>query len=153
MTAEYRPQLATLAKEPPEGETWLHEIKVDGYRIGCRIRGARATLITRNGHDWTAAFPEIARAALALGAREALLDGEVVVLQPDGRTSFEALQHARTDRASRAGLAYVVFDLLHLDGRSLEGLPLEERKARLRPLVGRRKGGRIRYAGPTHRQR
>src|SRR5688572_18799638 len=54
---EYRPQLATLVKEPPSGDRWLHEIKFDGYRIGCRIRDGRVTLISRTGKDWTHAFP------------------------------------------------------------------------------------------------
>lgn len=142
----YRPQLATLVARPPAGDQWLHEIKFDGYRIGCHVRRGRATLTSRNGHDWTAAFPEIAAAAAGLGAREALVDGEVAMVLPDGRTSFQALQHASAGAASRASLVYFVFDLLRLDGRSLEALPLEERKARLRALVGRRRTGRIRYA-------
>lgn len=143
---DYRPQLATLAASPPAGDEWLHEIKFDGYRIGCRIRRGRVTLTSRNGHDWTAAFPEIAAAAANLPARDALLDGEVAMVLPDGRTSFQALQNASAGAASRAALVYFVFDLLRLEGKSLEALPLEERKARLRALVGRRKTGRIRYA-------
>jgi len=143
---DYRPQLATLVKTPPAGDEWLHEIKFDGYRIGCRIRRGRVTLTTRNGHDWTAAFPEIAAAAARLHARDALIDGEVAMVLPDGRTSFQALQNAFTGTASRAPLVYFVFDVLRLDGQNLEVLPLEARKARLRALVGRRKTGRIRYA-------
>lgn len=144
-TSEYQPQLATLVKEPPSGDEWIHEIKYDGYRIGCRIRNGRATLLSRNGKDWTAAFPEIAEAAAKLGARDALLDGEVALVLPDGRTSFQALQNAFADPAARH-LVYFVFDLLRLDGKSLEMLSLEERKKRLRALVGRRKAGRIRYS-------
>lgn len=146
VATEYRPQLAMLVKAPPAGDQWLHEIKFDGYRIGCRIRGGRVTLTSRNGHDWTAAFPEIVAAAAKLKARDALLDGEAAMVLPDGRTSFQALQHAFTGTAPRAGLVYFVFDLLRHDGRSLEALPLEERKTRLRALVGRRTTGRIRYA-------
>lgn len=141
----YQPQLATLVKTTPAGDEWLHEIKFDGYRIGCHVRRGRATLTSRNGHDWTAAFPEIAAAAARLDVRDALLDGEVAMVLPDGRTSFQALQNV-SGAASRASLVYFVFDLLRLDGRSLEAQPLEERKARLRALVGRRKTGRIRYA-------
>jgi bifunctional non-homologous end joining protein LigD len=143
---DYRPQLATLATSPPAGDEWLHEIKFDGYRIGCQIRRGRVTLTSRNGHEWTAAFPEIAAAAATLPARDAFLDGEVAMVLPDGRTSFQALQNASAGTASRAALVYFVFDLLRLEGKSLEALPLEERKARLRALVGRRKTGRIRYA-------
>ena len=147
---DYHPQLATLVKQPPSGDEWLHEIKFDGYRIGCRIRNGRATLISRNGKDWTHAFPEVAAAAARLGVRDALIDGEVAMVLPDGRTSFQSLQHALTSDprpgAGRASLVYFVFDLLRLEGERLDLLPLDERKARLRKLVGRRKSGRIRYA-------
>jgi bifunctional non-homologous end joining protein LigD len=128
------------------GDEWLHEIKFDGYRIGCHVRRGRVTLTTRNGNDWTAAFPEITTAAARLKVREALLDGEIAMLLPDGRTSFQALQNVVARTASRASLIYFVFDLLRLDGHSLEALPLEERKARLLALVGWRATGRIRYA-------
>lgn len=141
---DYRPQLATLVTSPPSGDEWLHEIKFDGYRIGCHVRRGRATLTSRNGNDWTAAFSEIATAAAKLRVRDALLDGEIAMVLPDGRTSFQALQNAGA--GSRGSLVYFVFDLLRLDGHNLETLPLEERKARLRAAIGRRKTGRIRYA-------
>jgi len=147
--SDYSPQLATLVKEPPSGDGWLHEIKYDGYRIGCRIRDGRVTLISRNGKDWTAAFPDIAAAAAALPTKDALIDGEVAIVLPDGRTSFQMLQNksAASAKATAGGtLIYFVFDLLRLDGESLAGKPLLDRKARLRALVGRRKAGRIRYA-------
>lgn len=141
----YRPQLATLVTEPPHGDAWLHEIKFDGYRIGCRVLSGRATLISRSGKDWTHAFPEIGKAAVRLGVRDALFDGEVAVVLPDGRTSFQHLQQAIAGQGSRASLVYFVFDLLRLDGERLDRLPLEKRKARLRSLVRRRKSGRVRY--------
>ena len=150
---DYDPQLATLVKEPPSGEGWLHEIKYDGYRIGCRIRGGRVTLISRNGKDWTAAFPDVARAAAALPVSDALIDGEVAIVLPDGRTSFQMLQNAThegtkgsKDTKEGGTLVYFVFDLLRVDGERLHGLPLVDRKTRLRKLVGKRKAGRIRYA-------
>ena len=143
---DYRPQLAVLVKEPPSGDEWLHEIKYDGYRIGARIRKGRVSLYSRNGKDWTAAFPEIAEAARRLGVTDALLDGEVAMVLPDGRTSFQALQNASSGDAPRATLAYFAFDLLRLDGDRLERLPLEARKARLARLIGRRKGSRVRYS-------
>jgi bifunctional non-homologous end joining protein LigD len=143
---QYTPQLATLVKEAPEGDEWVHEIKFDGYRIGCRIHGGRVSLISRNGKDWTHAFPEVVAAAAKLGLRDALLDGEVAMVLPDGRTSFQALQGAFAGEGARASLTYFVFDLLRLDGRPLESLTLEERKARLKKLLGRGKAGRIRYA-------
>ena len=147
--SEYRPQLATLVKQAPEGADWLHEIKYDGYRIGARIRGGRAALYSRNGKDWTSAFPEIASAAAALDTDDALLDGEVAVVLPDGRTSFQALQNAfgADTAAGRAAIVYFVFDLLRLGGPRIAALPLEERKARLRALLGRRaKASRLRYS-------
>ena len=127
----YRPQLATLVAEPPRGNTWFHEIKFDRYRIGCWIRNGRATLISRNGKDWTHAFPDIGDAAVRLGVRDALIDGQVAVVLPDGRTSFQHLQQAVAGRGARASLVYFVFDLLRLEGERLDRLPLEERKARL----------------------
>ena len=146
MDSEYHPQLATLVAAPPRGDRWLHEIKFDGYRIGCRILNGRATLISRNGKDWTHAFSDIGDAAARLGVSDALIDGEVAVVLPDGRTSFQHLQQAVAGRDARASLVYFVFDLLRIEGERLDRLPLEERKARLRTLVRRRKSGRIRYA-------
>jgi bifunctional non-homologous end joining protein LigD len=142
---DYTPQLATLGKTPPEGDRWLHEIKFDGYRIGCVIANGGVRLITRKGNDWTDKFPEVVDAARKLKVRDALIDGEVAMLMPDGRTSFEALQQALAGSTSRAPLVYVVFDLLRVDGTSIAQLPLEERKARLQALVGSRKTGRIRF--------
>ena len=143
---DYDPQLATLVKEPPSGAGWVHEIKYDGYRIGCRLRGGRATLISRNGKDWTAAFPDIAAAAAALPITNGLLDGEVCIVLPDGRTSFQRLQNAFSGGTAGGTLTYFVFDVLRLDNERLHTLPLVERKARLKRLLGRRKGGRLRYA-------
>src|SRR5437763_14669938 len=91
-TVDYRPQLATLVKAPPEGGGWLHEVKYDGYRIGCRIQRRAVTLWSRRGNDWTRDFPEIVEAAKALNARSAQIDGEITVMLPDSRTSFQAMQ-------------------------------------------------------------
>ena len=132
----YRPQLARLVKAPPEGDEWLHEMKYDGYRIGCRIRKKRVTLISRNGKDWTASFPEIAAEALKLGADDALIDGELSIVLPDGRTSFQALQNAASG-SSRRALVYFAFDALRLGGENLQRMPLEERKQALLRLVGK----------------
>ena len=144
--SDYAPQLATLVKAPPDGDEWLHEIKYDGYRIGCRIRNGRVTLISRTGKDWTAAFPEIVAAAGGLGIENLLLDGEVAMVLPDGRTSFQALQNASTGEAPRQSLVYFAFDLLRLGDERLASLPLVERKARLRRLIGARKRERLRYS-------
>jgi len=143
---EYTPQLATLAKTPPDGDLWLHEIKYDGYRIGCAIDRTGVRLISRNGNDWTHQFPEIAAAARKLQVADALIDGEIAMLMPDGRSSFEALQQAIAGTTSRAPLVYIVFDLLRVNGASTIDLPLQERKARLQSIVGGGKRGRIRFA-------
>jgi bifunctional non-homologous end joining protein LigD len=137
----YDPQLAQLVKAAPTGSDWLHELKYDGYRIGCRIDNGVVTLISRNGNDWTATFPEIAKAAAALKVKTALLDGEVCVLLPDGRTSFQALQNLAG--ADRRRLVYFAFDLLHLDGRTIVAEPLDARKAALARIV---RGDRIRFS-------
>jgi len=144
--AEYDPQLAVIVKAPPAGDGWLHEIKYDGYRIGCAIDGRGVRLISRNGKDWTHVFPPIADAARKLRAKDALIDGEVAMLLPDGKTSFELLQQAAAGSTSHGPMVYFVFDLLRLDGERIDRLPLEERKARLRSLVGGKQSGRIRYA-------
>src|SRR5580765_4166284 len=142
---DYVPQLATLVATPPSGDDWLHEIKYDGYRIGARVRKGRVLLYTRNGNDWTAAFPEIADAIDKLGLDDALIDGEAAVVLPDGRTSFQALQNT-SGGENRGTLVYFVFDLLRLNREDLEGLPLEERKLQLKKLVGDRTTGRIRFS-------
>ena len=142
----YEPQLTTAADSPPDGDQWLHEVKYDGYRIGCFIEDGKVRLMTRNGQNYTAALPEVVAAARALGVRDALLDGEVVVLRPDGRASFQALQQALAGTAPRTSLVYIVFDLLQLDGAPLTAVPLEERKVRLQALVQRPTPGRIRFA-------
>lgn len=146
----YRPQLARLVKQPPEGDDWLHEMKYDGYRIGCRIVDGETRLISRNGNDWTDAFPEIVDAAGGLGVRSALLDGEVAIVLPDGRTSFQALQNA-IKGGSRRALVYFVFDLLHVSGETLTARPLIERKTELRRLLGGTSSkDRIRYSDHVH---
>ncbi|HMH75492.1 MAG TPA: DNA ligase D, partial [Candidatus Udaeobacter sp.] len=138
------PQLATLVSGPPPGDDWVHEIKLDGYRILLRVERGRVRLLTRNRQDWTARFPAVAEAAAALPVKEALLDGEIVALDRAGVSSFQALQQADQLETGRT-LVYVAFDLLFLDGSDLRPLLLVERKARLaRLLKGRR--GRLRYS-------
>lgn len=138
--SQFRPQLATLVRTPPEGDEWLHELKYDGYRIGAIVDGRKVRLLSRNGNDWTARFPAVAEAVLHLGARTALLDGEVTVVLPSGLTSFQALQNAYGGERGGGEIAYFVFDLLHLDGEDLAALPLTERKRRLKKLLSKRKG-------------
>ncbi|MEX0642290.1 MAG: DNA ligase D, partial [Pirellulales bacterium] len=138
-------QLATLTKEAPTGDEWLHEIKFDGYRMLCRIEGGKATFISRNGHDWTAKFPDLGRAAAALPVTTAILDGEVVAMQPDGTTSFQSLQNA-FQTGSTANLLFFVFDLLYLDGYDVRALMLEDRKSLLRRVVPDNSHGAVRFS-------
>ena len=134
------PQLATLVPRPPRGGGWVHEVKLDGYRLLVRLDGGQPRMYTRNDKDWTARFPALAEVLGAIEARQAWLDGEAVMLDARGVSSFEALQAAIAAReTARAG--DVAFDLLYLDGSDLRDLPLVERKSRLRRLI--RPAGRL----------
>jgi bifunctional non-homologous end joining protein LigD len=139
------PQLATLVDAPPPGAEWLHEMKLDGYRIVAHLANGRARLISRRGNDWTSRLPEIADAVAQLPCRSALIDGEAAVLLPNGTTSFQALQNLLSGLAG-GELVYFVFDLLHLDGRDLRGVALERRKQLLRELLGADPPGPLRYS-------
>ena len=87
-------QLAQLVDEAPEGDEWLHEQKFDGYRILAELDGRNLHLYSRRFNDWTAQFPSVVDAVAALAAKRVVLDGEVCVVMPDGRTSFQALQNS-----------------------------------------------------------
>jgi bifunctional non-homologous end joining protein LigD len=128
------PQLATLVDHVPQGDDWLHEIKLDGYRILCRISNGRISLITRNRQDWTQRLSFLAQAAPELAVDSALLDGEVVALNENGTTNFQLLQNSLSAHTSD-NLAYYVFDLLHLDGNDLMQLPLLTRKEALAEIL------------------
>ncbi|HYL05377.1 MAG TPA: DNA ligase D [Thermoanaerobaculia bacterium] len=131
------PALATLVSAPPAGGQWLHEIKFDGYRVVCEVARGKARLLTRHGKDWTGRFPPVAAAAAELPVDSLALDGEVTVLLPDGKTSFQALQESFGEGGGLPGAAmvYFVFDLLYLDGYDLRPAPLAERKEALRRLL------------------
>jgi bifunctional non-homologous end joining protein LigD len=128
------PQLATRAERPPEGRDWLHEIKLDGYRTQAFIEDGDVRLITRSGLDWTKRYGSLADAFRALPCRQAIIDGEVVVLDDKGVSRFSALQDALSAKASEK-LLFFAFDLIHLDGWSLEKVPLLQRKETLSRLL------------------
>ena len=132
------PELALQVDEAPEGADWIHELKLDGYRMQARIdnskKSASVALITRGGLDWTHRMPDVAHALAALPLEKALLDGEVVVFDEKGGTSFALLQ-AAFQEANKQPLTYVIFDLLHLDGHNLRNLPLDRRKKILEGLL------------------
>ena len=129
----------------PDGDEWLHEIKYDGYRIVARIDNGEVRLITRGGLDWADKFRALARALAALPVKSAIIDGELVALRPDGKTSFADLQDAisagRTDR-----LTYFAFDLVYRDGWDLSGAGLEKRKAALAELIRPGDEGLLRFS-------
>jgi bifunctional non-homologous end joining protein LigD len=133
-----KPELATPAEQPPQGPGWVHELKLDGYRVqlrkdDARKDGEKVQLLTRSGLDWTHRMKALAAEAATLPVDSALIDGEVVVLSPDGTTSFANLQ-AAFEEGARHPLTYFAFDLLHLNGHNLRDLPLTERKAMLSRL-------------------
>jgi bifunctional non-homologous end joining protein LigD len=122
------PQLASEAPAPPMGEHWVHELKLDGYRIQAHIdKSGKVRLFTRSGLDWSHRMPLIVRELGRLKVESAILDGEVVVLSDDGQSSFAKLQ-AAFDEGASLPLTYFVFDLLHLNGHNLRQDPLAERK-------------------------
>jgi len=131
----YRPMLATLAEALPHGEEWAYEVKWDGYRALGYIRAGEPKLVSRNGNDLTARFPEIAK-ALAKAARspECVVDGEVCALDEQGRPSFSAMQQGKRGTA----LVYEIFDVLELDGIPTVDLPFVDRRERLTALLDRR---------------
>jgi bifunctional non-homologous end joining protein LigD len=124
--------MAVSAARLPAGAEWSYEVKWDGYRAQAVKDGPAVSLASRNLKNITRQFPEVVRAAAQVRAASAVLDGEIVALDADGRPSFQALHHAATE-----GLAvvYYAFDLLHLDGRDLTGTPLDERRAALRRVI------------------
>jgi bifunctional non-homologous end joining protein LigD len=130
----FAPQLATLVARPPEGDHWIHEIKFDGYRLLARIEGGRVRLVSRNGLDWTGKFPRLADALGLLPVRAALVDGEAVALDEEGRSSFQRLQEALSSQRTDEVVFYA-FDLVHLDGWDLSEAKLVDRKALLETLI------------------
>jgi bifunctional non-homologous end joining protein LigD len=136
----YSPMLATLETHVPHGAEWLFEVKFDGYRALAYVRGGECKLVSRNQNDLTERFTQVAKEVVkATKSPYAVLDGEVVRLDPSGRSSFSELQQGQ------GPLVYYAFDLLELEGEPLVSLPLEERKQRLRKLLdGRNKT--VRYS-------
>ena len=125
------PQLPTLTDQPPAGDGWIHEIKHDGYRTLLVLDRCSVRAFTRNGHA-------------RLGCRSAILDGEVIVQDARGASDFEGLPHALKQRPH--SLIFYAFDLLHLDGKDLRTLPLIERRANLKNLIGEDGAGALQFS-------
>ncbi len=139
------PQLATLVKEPPTGPGWLHELKFDGYRMLVHLNRGKVHFWSRNGKDWTEKFSSLEKPLKKLPITSAILDGEVVVVDQKGRSSFQKLQQSM--KGAPAAFIFQVFDVIYLDGYSLTRTPLKERKELLEKLLGPdRSKGQIRYS-------
>jgi bifunctional non-homologous end joining protein LigD len=128
------PQLCETLDRPPSADSWIHEIKFDGYRIQMRVVDGEVTLKTRKGLDWTAKYPAIAKAATELP--DAIIDGEICALDENGAPDFAALQAALSEGQTDL-LVYFAFDLLFEGGKDLRTRPLINRKQRLRQLLSK----------------
>src|SRR5467141_136711 len=141
MSSRIEPMLATLADRPFSDPNWLFEIKWDGVRALARIENDALTLSSRTGVDIAKRYPELASLPNALAARKAILDGEIVALDAQGRSNFERLQERMHVRAPSESLVtqihvvYFAFDVLYCDGYDLREAPLLERKQLLQRLL------------------
>ena len=139
------PMKAKLVEEPPATGDWIYELKFDGIRLIGVKRDEKVSLLSRNENELTGRFPEIIEAIKTLPARECVIDGEVVALDEEGRSSFQLLQ-AREMEGRKTPVYFYAFDLLQLDGKSLISLPLKARKNALEKLCADA-GDPIRYSG------
>ena len=133
----FEPCLPRLAKAPPAGPGWIHEIKHDGFRIIARRDGERVRLFTRNGYDFGARFPLIIAAVEALPARSCVVHGEAIACDERGLSVFEMIRWRQHDN----GVSLCAFDLLELDGEDFRREPIEVRKATLKGLLRRARPG------------
>jgi bifunctional non-homologous end joining protein LigD len=124
-----------LVREPFHRDGWVYEEKVDGWRILAYKDGARVRLVSRNGRDHTRRFHDIAAAVAKLSARSLVLDGEVAIFDQQLRSRFDWLREPDPDAVATPPM-FMVFDVLHRNGRELTGRPLRERRTRLEDLVG-----------------
>jgi bifunctional non-homologous end joining protein LigD len=130
------PMKAVLVDDLPKGDNWVYELKFDGVRALALKRGKNIELISRNEKDFTSKFPEVAEALRKLPCKEAMLDGEIVALDEEGRSSFQLLQ-ARELSGERPPIFFYVFDMIQLDGKDLTGVSLLKRKAMAKMLLAR----------------
>jgi bifunctional non-homologous end joining protein LigD len=130
----FEPQLATLVDHVPSAPGWLFEMKFDGYRALAVVDDGDVRLISRNRLEWAERFSAIAEALRRIRVKNAVLDGEICFLDDDGKTSFQRLQNALSEKDQRC-LAYCVFDILYRDGEDLRERPLRERKEVLATIL------------------
>ena len=132
---EYTLQLAKLEKEVPENGEWVYELKYDGYRITAEIEGGQVRLLTRNQKDYTEKFPVVAEALKEMaGTRNMILDGEIVVLDDNGRSDFQKLQRYLKHPGCK-NITYILFDLLALEEKDYRSQELLKRKKELKKLL------------------
>jgi len=140
-----KPQLALQSLTPPSGEGWLHELKLDGYRMQARKDGSGVQMLTRTGLDWTHRIRTIAKEVAKLAVDKVTLDGEVVVLAEDGTTNFADLQ-ASMQEGTKNMLTYFCFDLLHMNGHNPRELALRQRKQILGDVLSGADGDHLRMS-------
>ena len=126
-----RPMLSTLVKQPFNDESYVFEIKWDGYRIIAYCQKGNVKLRSRGGEDYTRKYPAVARALKTMDI-DCVLDGEVVYVKPDGKPDFDALQRVN---GQKAPIVFYAFDLLWLEGRNLMNKPLTQRKELLAKII------------------
>jgi bifunctional non-homologous end joining protein LigD len=130
----FKPELARLRESPPEGATWLHEVKWDGYRILAAIADGKVQLWSRNALPWNDKLPDIVQSLESLGLHSARFDGELVALDARGHSDFNGLQQTLSGEA-QLPLVYMLFDLPYLEGSDLSRVGLLERKQLLEKLL------------------
>ncbi|RWX35238.1 non-homologous end-joining DNA ligase [Rhizobium leguminosarum] len=143
------PCLALLKPNPPKGPQWAFEVKWDGYRLSVHVEPTGIRILTRGGHDWTHRFPAIQQAALWLPVGTAILDGEAVVLDEQGRSNFGLLQQSLGGRGGKkmsSDAIFMAFDLLYFDGHDLRNSELDMRRHLLKDLVPAEGQGDIRLS-------
>ena len=133
------PQLSQPVEKPPSGPQWVHEIKLDGYRMAARIDSGRVQLLTRTGLDWSAKYPSVLATLANVNVKTAYIDRELCGVDDAGLPSFARTQ-AASDGERGVHLVYYAFDLLHIGGWDISGLSLIERRALLEPLVANKPG-------------
>src|SRR5213593_2821263 len=121
------PMKAKLVEKPPATGDWIYELKFDGIRLIAIRADKKVSLLSRNQNDLSARFPEIVEAIKNLAARECVIDGEVVALDDEGRSSFQLLQALKME-GRKSPVYFYAFDILQLNGRDLTGVPLTARK-------------------------
>ncbi|HEY2140132.1 MAG TPA: non-homologous end-joining DNA ligase, partial [Chthoniobacterales bacterium] len=140
-----RPMKATAVAELPETGDWIYEVKWDGYRAIALKHEDAVRLLSLKEKNLTGDFPGVAKALAGLSAKTAMLDGEIVAVDPQGRPSFQVLQNRKT-LGRGWNVVYYAFDLLNLEGEDLQGRPLHERKARLKLLIAESASPTLRYS-------